>query len=69
MGENGGKWGKMGKEFYGESILGLAIFPIFPHLKKNFEKKNFRKRKSAQGWGKMGKNGGKWGKNFMGKAF
>ena len=34
MGKNGGKWGKMGKEFYGESILGLAIFPIFPHLKK-----------------------------------
>ena len=30
-GANGEKWGKMGKEFYGESILGLAIFPIFPH--------------------------------------
>ena len=31
MGKNGEKWGKMGKEFYGESILRLAIFPIFPH--------------------------------------
>ena len=43
MGKNGEKWGKMGKEFYGESILGLAIFPIFPHfspLKKNFERRS-----------------------------
>ena len=32
MGKNGEKWGKMGKEFYGESILRLAIFPIFPHF-------------------------------------
>ena len=29
--KDGEKWGKMGKEFYGESILRLAIFPIFPH--------------------------------------
>ena len=28
MGKNGEKWGK---NFYGESILGLTIFPIFPH--------------------------------------
>ena len=40
MGKNGEKWGKMGKEFYGESILGLAIFPIFPHLKKKFERRS-----------------------------
>jgi len=38
MGKNGEKWGKMGKEFYGESILGLAIFPIFPHFSP-FKKK------------------------------
>ena len=25
-------WGKMGEEFYGESILRLTIFPIFPHF-------------------------------------
>ena len=36
MGKNGEKWGKMGKEFYGESILGLAIFPIFPHFSPFF---------------------------------
>ena len=42
--KDGEKWGKMGKEFYGESI--------FPHKKKL--RKTFS-RKSAQGWGKMGK--------------
>ena len=39
-GANGEEWGKIGKEFYGENILGLAIFPIFPHLKKNFERRS-----------------------------
>ena len=57
----GSQWGKMGKEFYGESILGLAIFPIFPHFspfKKNFEKKTSgreNRHKDGEKWGKMGK--------------
>ena len=42
---------------------------FFSPFKKKLRKKNFGKRKSAQGWGKMGENGEKWGKNFMGKAF
>ena len=39
------------------------------HFKKAMGKRLKNSRKSAQGWGKMGKNGEKWGKNFMGKAF
>ena len=41
MGKNGEKWGKMGKEFYGETILGLENFPIIPHFSQFFSK--FRK--------------------------
>ena len=39
------------------------------HLKKAMGERLKNSRKLAQGWGKMGKNGEKWGKNFMGKAF
>ena len=37
------------------------------HFKKAMGKRLKNSRKSAQGWGKMGKNGEKWGK--MGKEF
>ena len=67
--EGGSQWGKMGKN--GERILWgkhfrIGNFPHFSPFKKKLRKKNFGKRKSAQGWGKMGKNGERilWGKHF-----